>query len=223
MLGNSGASPERGIAGIYFGAEKEADRYNDGFFRDTSAIHTIAVSDERDFSQGDIPMNEFIPWYDQLKRSADERTFSAIESPSSGASGAGQRYATVTRAIGGVEWDIGDADWSPALDRIGIAATGRKTEYFLSKLPVDPTIRVTVRTPILDGADYDERIYPRAEYDDNDELVDENGDPATGEFWYYVPGRNSITFVEYVPEDLAQVVLEYTVRSSVVDPLDRNQ
>ena len=221
VLGNGGASPEKGLAGIYFSkTDAQAIRHNDGFFRDSSAIHTICVADEWDYTT-EISLGEFTNWYDGLKRAADERTFSAIESPSPGASGGGgQRYGLVTQQIGGVLWNVHDEDWSPALDLLGLRATGRKTEYFLSQLPVEPSIRVTVRTPLGDGTDPDEdfieELYPRAFWQ-GDTLVNADGEEIDGAHWYYVEGRNSITFVNFVPDDLARVAIEYTVRSSVVD------
>ena len=219
VLGNSGASPEKGIAGVYNSKNVAAAvDWNQGFYRDTSALHVIAVSDERDYTRGGdgVTIGEFIDWFDGLKRNADERTFSAIESPAVGASGAGgQAYGTVTQVIGGVVWDIGQEDWSPALDVLGLRASGRKTEYFLSQLPLDETIRVTVRVE-TEGGNFDERIYPRAFWQ-GAELVDDEGNPTVGPHWYYIDRRNSITFVDYVPEDLSQVAIEYTIRSSVVE------
>ena len=222
VLGSSGAFPERGTAGVFFSQEdSDAISFNDGFFRDTSAIHTIAVSDERDYSQaqGDVNLNEFINWYDGLKRNADERTFSAIEDPNARSYVSGGRfYAEVTEVIGGVTWDVKSDNWARALDELGLRATGRKTEYFLSQLPVDATIDVTVRTP-LEGDAFNEATYPRAFWS-NGELFLEDGSPAEGSVWYYVEGRNSITFVEFVPGDLAEVVITYNARSTGFEIVD---
>lgn len=211
VLGNSGASPEKGLAGMWLSKNEDAAiRHNEGFFRDESALHTICVSDERDYSDGaEIGggINEFIAWYDGLKRSADERSFSAIEARASGASGpGGKAYGVVTQVIGGVVWDIQVDDWSPALDVLGLRATGLKTEYFLSRAPVVDSIVVAIRTPI--DQEYEAVVeYPRAEWD-GERWVD--GD------WYYTEGRNSVTFLDLVPEQLSQVAITYTVASSVV-------
>ena len=216
VLGNRGAFPERGTGAVFFSMENPAAiEFNAGFFRDQSAIHTIAVSDEKDYSEAlnDIPMREFINWYDGLKRAADERSFSAIENPNAVSyRPGGLRYIQVTREIGGVFYDAKKDDWSPALDMLGLRASGRKTEYFLSRVPVDESVRVTVRTPLETG-DFLEAEYPRAFYV-GDAYVDENGDPAADESWTYVPERNSITFLEFVPDDLAEVRIEYVLRSS---------
>ncbi len=212
VLGNRGASPEKGIDGIYASKETHGDEYNAGFFRDTSALHTIAVSDEDDFSST-ISMGEFIQWYDGLKRSADERSFSAIENANAGASGRGQKYSTVTRSIGGVVWNIRDGDWSPALDLLGLQTTGRKTEYFLSRAPVEATIEVELHERLGEDS-FNVIDKPRASYDDDGQYIE--GD------WYYTPGRNSISFIDFVPPDLAQVHITYTLASAVQDGLPRD-
>ena len=65
------------------------------------------------------------------------------------------------------------------------------------------TIEVTVIDP--SGAEFDFFVA--------------QGDPLFGD-WTYDPGRNSITFLEYLPAELAKVCIEYTILSSVQDGYD---
>ena len=210
VLGNSGAFPEKGIAAIYRAIEELGDRYNAGFVRDRSALHVVAVSDEFDYTEPSIvTMPEFINWYDGLRRTADERTFSAIEWPNARAYASNnKRYGEVTQRIGGVLWDIKDDDWSPALDLLGLRAVGLTSEYFLSRLPVEDSIEVLMRTPIEGTDDYSDLPQQRAERNDL-------GQWGGGD-WYYTPIRNSITFTGDVPTALSQIVITYTIASSVV-------
>ena len=210
VLGNGGAFPEKGIAAIFRSFVELGDTFNDGFIRDRSALHTVVVSDEFDYTEpGIVPLGEFINWYDGLRRTADERTFSAIEWPNARSYAANsKRYGAVTKSIGGVLWDIKDGDWSPALDILGLRATGLKSEYFLSKLPVEDSIEVTIRTPIPGTNDFSD--LPQQEAERNADGMWVNGD------WYYTPIRNSITFTGDVPTELAQIAITYTVASSVV-------
>lgn len=50
VLGAGGAFPEKGLTAIYRSIENEGDAHNRGFFRDDSALHTICVTDELDYS-----------------------------------------------------------------------------------------------------------------------------------------------------------------------------
>ena len=211
VLGVSGSPTEKGTDAAYAALEIERDGFNEGFYRDEAAIHTIVVADEADYSG--INEREFINWYDGLKRVADERTFSIIWDPASLGFG-GRSYAPFNRQIGGVYYQIRETDWSSALDVLGLQATGMKTEYFLSRAPVEDSIEVAVRLPILDGGDFTPQSFPRAEFDDEGNAIDENGDPITEPHYYYVPERNSIRFLEYVPEEAYQIQISYTVRSS---------
>ena len=208
VLGAGGHFPEKGISGVYQSMnDRAAVDYNRGFFRDDSALHVICVSDEKDYSSIP-PLNEFIGWFDGLRRSADDRSFSAIENPNAHIySSPAKSYGAVTQQIGGVMWDIRVDDWSPALDILGLKATGLKSEYFLSELPVEDSIEVAVATPVA-GEDYFSRIvHPRAHLEGEDWV---EGD------WFYTPGRNSITFLEDVPDELARIEITYTILSSVV-------
>lgn len=216
VLGVSGSGDERGTDALYMALEEEVDEYNAGFYRDEAALHTIAVSDEPDYSR-DLPFGELVNWYDTLKRTADDRTFSAIERRGGAGGGSSRKYGDMTARIGGVIYDINETSWDRALDALGLRATGMKTEYFLSKLPVDETISVRVREPIGEG-EFTALPIARAWLDSDGKPVDAKGEPISSDpHWYYLEGRNSIVFIDFVPEEQRTVEINYTVRSSVTN------
>jgi hypothetical protein len=194
-LGTSGSGTEKGLGGTYQCLEMNRDTLNAGFYRDESALHTIIISDEPDLTQSQvITVEEFKNWYDGLKPEAAKRTFSSIIDYN-----AGGDYRNVSNDIGGIVWDINGDDWPQLLVQLGVQAAGLKREYFLSHLPVSSSIEVTVDDVGGASLNFDEAPI----------------DPATGEVgegdWYYTADRNSITFVEYIPNSLSTVVLEYTL------------
>lgn len=218
VLDTEGAEPTRGTESILASMESRvAADFNDGFFRDDASIHVVAISDERDFSEsaGNLPQDNFIDWFDGLRRTSEERSFSAIEDPSLPAY-RGRDYRTIARKVGGVLWDIRAADWGPALDELGVRATGRKTEYFLSRLPVEDTVEVVVNQPDSKGIIV---LEPERAFLVDGAPVDADGGPAEPGSWYYTETRNSIRFVEFVPATEAQIVITYDARSSSVNPI----
>ncbi|MBX2804285.1 MAG: hypothetical protein KTR31_41875 [Myxococcales bacterium] len=222
VLGAGGTFPERGTGAVFNSMEDSAAvDHNRGFFRDGSAIHTVAVSDEKDYSEpeGDITTSEFTNWYDGLRRDPDQRTFSSIENPDAFSYVAGGKsYGQVTSNVGGVFYDLRDDDWARALDRLGVQVSGHKTEYFLSQLPKLGTVEVTANVPQPDGQ-YVEFLFPQA-FEQDGMWVDAEGNPADDDAWYYSEGRNSISFLDYVPPDLAQVSITYIGRTSGFSVLD---
>jgi hypothetical protein len=191
-MGISGSGIERGLGATFLALEQHKDTFNDGFYRDEASIHTVVISDERDQTKTSmITKGEFIDWYDGLKANTDDRTFSSIvtmQGPDKGTA-----YLDVTADIGGITWDIENEDWVEVLDQLGVQASGLKREYFLSQLPVDGTITVSV------------------EDKGNTFNFFENED------WLYDEARNSITFIEYVPDALAEVYIRYTILASSQD------
>ena len=195
-MGTTGSGTERGLGGTYNALETYKDTFNEGFQRDEAALHTIVLSDEADLTQASVITEpEFIKWYDDIKKEADERTFSSIVDLQTGRS-----YIHVTEQIGGILWNIRDENYAQVLDQLGVQAAGLKREYFLSKIPVLGTITVQVVEPAGVTHGFDEAI----------------GDPLVGD-WTYSGQRNSITFLEYLPKELSKVVITYTVQSTVVD------
>lgn len=190
-VGVNGTYPERGVHGVFLALEVKAD-LNEDFIRDDAALHTICISDERDYTLDSvITLPEFIDWYDGIKPTIPERTFSAI------VSNQGERYAQVSEAIGGIKWNLTDDDWPELLQQLGLTASGFQQEYFLSQPPIESTIQVEVETP--DGA-----------VKQYDPIIDFTYDGA----------RNSITFVEEVPTELSIVRITYQLLSTAQDGFD---
>jgi hypothetical protein len=195
-LGIGGRFPEKGLGGTYKCLEEKRDTINAGFYRDEASLHTIIISDEADYTQSSlITQPEYEQWYSGLKAEQGDRTFSGI------ISAGGSRYRQTIDAVGGIEDSVLNSDWSEVLQRLGIQAAGLKREYFLSGVPVLGTIEVTVENPGGAVIAFDEAVV----------------DPVTGSVdgeWTYDEARNSVTFVEFVPDSLSKVVLHYTVLAS---------
>jgi hypothetical protein len=196
-LGTTGRFPERGLGATYLALEIKRDTVNAGFYRDESALHTIIISDEPDYTEAStITQPEFVDWYDGLKP-RDERTFSAIIDPN-----VGDRYRDTAVQIGGILWSLNDGQWAQVLQQLGLQAAGLQQEYFLSHLPVPGTISVKVQ-----------EVETSALFEFTEALLD----PTTGELvgdWVYSDARNSITFLEYIPGALSEVNITYTLAAT---------
>lgn len=192
-LGIGGSYPERGIGAVYLALGQKRETANIGFYREDAALHTIIISDEPDYTLATtVTQPEFISWYDALKPEPDMRTFSAIIDPDRG-----EDYVAVANAIGGIVWDLTDGGWPQVLEELGLQASGFKREYFLSQLPVLGTIKVNVQ--MADGTVF--------------EFLE-------GVDWNYDSARNSIVFIEYVPESLSKVKITYTMLAGANEEVD---
>jgi hypothetical protein len=187
-LGTTGSGSEKGLGATYLAIEDNRDTFNEGFYREEASLHTIVISDEPDYTPSSlITEGEFTDWYDGLKDDVDNRSFNCIIDPQRGGI-----YASAARTIGGLVFDT-NQDWPPLLDQLGVQAAGFKREYFLSHLPISDTIVVSVRD--MNGVVFD----------------------GFEDAWTYDDGRNSITFLEYIPEALATVIIEYTLAAAESD------
>jgi hypothetical protein len=206
-MGTTGSGNEKGTGGTYDCLEVDRDTFNTGFYRDEASLHTIIISDEPDSTPANvIPHDEFVYWYDDLKDTASERTFSGIIDQGT----YGREYRDIITRIGGINWDILGTDWEQVLNQLGIQAAGLKREYFLSHLPVADTIKVSV-----DDATTGANIkFIEGFLDQDGNLIDTTGDGTPDGDWTYDASRNSITFVEYIPTALSTVVINYTVLAS---------
>jgi hypothetical protein len=192
VMGTSGFPPESGIATAYAALELQPE-HNAGFLRDTAALHIITVSDEPDYSGVDpISLPEFVDYLNDFKPLPDEVTYNAIVMPDP----IGTRYIDVVDQVGGVYWSLEAENWVGALEAIGLATAGLRKEYFLTELPVEDTIRVTV---VSYG--YEQGFT---------EFLPESG---LGD-WVYSAERNSVAFLTYVPDPGAEVRITYDVLSS---------
>lgn len=209
LLGSNGSGCERGLGATYRALEDQWE-FNEGFYREDAAIHTVVVSDEPDQTEDESPaiitLREFEDWYDGLKGEVDDRTFNTVvctETGSNGAASCGSvadRYMQVTENIGGLTWDILDENFGILLDELGLLAAGLKVEYFLSNVPVPETIEVSKITPAGGISFYTQG------------LEEEGGD------YYFDDVRNSIVFYTEVPEPLDTIEIEYVPLASVQDP-----
>jgi hypothetical protein len=194
-LGTGGSSEERGKDAAWGALVDEANATNAGFYRDDASLSIVVISDERD--QSHTSQNEFISWMENLKTGDAVATFSSIVGPEPNGcrtAEVGRGYLEVTEAVGGIEWSICTDDWSGLLTELGLQAAGLRREFFLSLVPVEDTIQVT---------------------------VDADGTAETfeaGTDWTYSRTRNSVTFADYVPDPLSVVSIQYEVLASAQDP-----
>ncbi len=206
MVGADGNWEERGRDAVYTAIEMLADDpRNAGFYRPEAGLELIFVSDEDDVST-QITLPEFIEWFEGLKWDPERTTAHAIVTPmdvNSCPEGlvAGADYLSLAEQTGGETYNICADDWAPMLDALGLAASGLRMEYFLTRLPVVSTIRVQVTTP--EGITLDYVVCSAGEEieDDSCEVV-------------YNPVRNSIVFLDEEPDPYAEVVIEYNIREN---------
>lgn len=193
-LGIEGSGDERGRDPIWLSMTEHRDDWNAGFYRPEAALHMIVISDEEDSSDL-IGEHEWLEMMEDLKWGEDQLTFSSIVAPDPicpGANDPGVEYIRYTNRLGGIYWPICDDDWATVLEQLGLQAAGQKREYFLSRVPVPETIQVSVTL----GA----TIFP---FDEGDFTFD--------------PVRNSVSFVEYLPDPGVTVTITYDVAASDLD------
>ncbi|MBT3217832.1 MAG: VWA domain-containing protein [Proteobacteria bacterium] len=202
-MGINGSSAESGRAAAYTALELRKDGYNAGFSRDDAALSVVVISDEDDYS-GNNPISrvEFIDWLRNIKGSPNKVSFSSIVGPPQlcwNAVETGREYIAVTDAVGGIKWSICSQDWAEVLDELGMQASGMEKEFFLTERPVVESIEVRV---------FDEPYTFTFVYDDG------SGEVAPEKGFTYDPIRNSISFVEFVPDELAEVIIDYKILSA---------
>ena len=197
-LGIEGDPNEKGRAAAYTALNILAKTDNKGFLREDSGVHITVVSDEDDVSgRSPVSRSEFIAYLQDL-RFGNKVSFSSIVGPITGCPDIGTPgtdYMAVTGQVGGVIWPICEPKWTQILDDLGFLAVGLSKEFFLSQIPVVETIEVSVDT---NGA---------IRRFGNDE-------------WVYTGSRNSITFVDFVPEPLSAVSIRYEVLASQAGSLE---
>jgi hypothetical protein len=204
-MGTTGSWDEKGRNATYSALELLKNQGNAGFLRDEAALSIIVISDEDDYSSNQlITLTEFINWMLNLKSSTDMVTFSSVVGPPQSCSGAvetGDEYLAVTNQVGGIKWSICSQDWNLLLDELGMQAAGLKREFFLTDRPIIDSIEVWV------------------EEGKNTKTFDywDGGDPAPADLervFTYDPIRNSIAFEAYIPDELAEVFVEYEIASA---------
>ncbi len=191
-LGSEGSGFEMGLDASFAALEVHSmpGSANEGFYRPSARLDIVIVSDEEDQSE-DLTRDEFIDYLRDLKVTEELVGFTSIVnippccSLIDGGS-PGEIYMAVTDAIGGIKWDIKDGGWTQVLELLGVQASGLKREFFLSELPVGGTVVVEVVD--VDGTGYE---------------FQEGAD------WTYSAPRNSVTFLEFLPPPLSDVVITY--------------
>jgi hypothetical protein len=210
-MGVTGSGTEKGLDTSYNAIEVHGDDANKDFYREDGLLSIIVISDEPDFST-EISAAEYISWLLNLKIDSNDVTFSSIvclqegnlngvycsSPPAWSAPQVGKQYIEVTNAVGGVLWDIREADWSIVLEELGFLASGLRREFFLSDIPAPETIEVWV------------------------DIIDEEGSKTTYTFeqgmdYTYSKTRNSITFITYVPPQHATINIEYDLLMSYTE------
>jgi hypothetical protein len=194
-LGTNGSSDERGKDAAWAALVTNSSSTSSGFIREDADLSIIVISDERDWSR-DVTVNEFSNWMTALKPHGHSY-FSSVVGLGNSCINAerGTGYLEVTANVGGIEWDICSTDYASLLDQLGLQAAGLKNEFFLSLVPVEDSIEVSVTE--TDGT---ETVY------------------SAGTDWEYSQSRNSIAFNEYIPSPLAVVHITYDVLSTAGDP-----
>jgi len=113
------------------------DGYNSGFRRRDASLHIIVVSDEDD--QSVINPNEYLNWLS----TQDAVLHGVINDPADCPDPYPSiRYRFTIEASGGAVESICSRDWSGLMDRLGLAASSLRQEFYLTKVPQVDTLRV---------------------------------------------------------------------------------
>lgn len=197
-----------------------ADTTNDGFYREDALLSVIIVSDEPDGST--VPpdpfgltdcsyatsWSEFVPWFTTLKgaHGLDLLFFAAIVGDQGGCSSnwgdatTGSGYHEVVTALGSeasLFFSICEHDWSDVMVALGIQATGLRTSFHLSLVPVPGTLQVYL--------DPDGEGGPAEEY----EILEDPTFLSPYAFIYNVV-TNSLDFtIETMPPEAAELRVVY--------------
>lgn len=212
-LGVIAGSVESGRAAAYHALELKRDTpTNEGFYRENAELHMIFVSDDEDQSgQNPVTRSEFLQWAANLKSRPSLVTMHAIvglqnDSACQATGGAipGLSYLRYAEASNGITYSICQPDWDPVLTGLALQTTGLKREFFLTQLPVtspELLLRLQVRELPVDGAppvtrDFDVCLAGEELEDPECQVV-------------YQASRNSVTFLEYLPVPLSEVLVTY--------------
>ena len=191
-VGTGGARLEKGLEAVYTAIEVLGGSDNAGFYRPDAWLTVVVISDEDDYSTA-ISVTQFQTWLEELKAEPGLVSFSSVVSMSHDCpTEPGLDYLDVSRIVGGLTASICDTDWEGVLEELGLQAAGLRREFFLSDIPVESSLAVTVIEP--EGA---ETAY------------------VLGEDFDYEPARNSVVFRELIPRALSEVIITYEILSTV--------
>ncbi len=141
---------------------------NWGFLRDDARLELVFVSDEPDQSPAELEL--YVDFFKSLKPPSDEDRIhahaivgtdgnaAALCSGPGGSAQPGTGYVSVVSELGGVLASICEADFGPALQRIGAIAFAPQRRFFLSRPARERSVRVNVRGgPCYGGWSFDPR------------------------------------------------------------------
>lgn len=206
--GTSGAFDERGREAAYLLLEtKRDDTANEDFYREEATLNMIFISDEEDQSVSP-PRSEFRRWMRNLKWAPDLVTAHTITGiPGADCSAIitpGTEYIQYANWTGGIIFNLCSQNWAPVLEELGLQTSGLKTEYFLSKIPSTSPWSLSVKVVLEIEGNVVTRRFTSC-------LAGEEGENPECDVTYN-PGRNSIVFLDYVPEPFSEIFVEYEIR-----------
>jgi hypothetical protein len=194
-LGTDGSGDEMARAPVYNAIATQGQTWNAGFFRETSILSTIVISDEDDSSDMvGVGIADFVSWYRTIKPDPELAIYSTIVGPAPdgcATAAPGIQHVDATAQIGGLSWSICDNRWDELLEALAIQSAGLKREFYLTETPIPDSIQVEVD----EGGAFVSFVLDRD--------------------FTYDAGRNSVTFLDYVPEPLAEIRITYAVEGSV--------
>ncbi len=167
-VGTDGSATEKGLAASVLAVtEPLVSTANGGFLRPDALLSVIYVSDEDDFSEGDVS-----DYVDGLLSAKGYDSQAVIASAIAGeppagcdangnSASSGDRYYDISLALEGLFESICTPDWSTTMEEIGIGTFSALTRFTLTRIPDEATIVVLVNgVPIpadeLNGWEYNE-------------------------------------------------------------------
>lgn len=181
---------------------------NEGFLRDSASLFVIMVSDEDEKSFG--PVGYYKRLFETYKSAGNDGliSVSAIVGDAeegcfqdTGASAvAGERYIELAEDTNGLVTSI-CSDFSDSLQELSIWASGLKSKFELSSLPL---VNASI---VCDGVDED--AYEAFCVKVNGETI-QIGSETSRTGWYYEESTNSIVFgADSIPGIQADITVEY--------------
>lgn len=202
-LGTGGDFEEKGRAAAYTLIEEKRDQpANVDFYRDDASLHFVFVSDEEDQSlPNPVTRNEFVEWMHDLKWAPELTVAHGIYfipgTSCPAADTQGQNYNYYVNQTGGTKQNLCATNWGPFLDALGLQTSGLKKEFFLTRIPVVDTIKVEV---FVQGGSVSYEFPVCLDPEESDDCGVQ-----------YITSRNSVVFLDYVPDPFSEVVIEYNV------------
>lgn len=219
-MGSGAPSTESGIATAYMALELQKDAVNEGFLRDNTPLHIIAISDEDDqscfnpFGGGCNPISraDFIDYLNDLKISKDQVTFSSIvcmpgEACLNRGGSLGTNYIRVTDAVGGITWSVDDPDYTDVLEQLSFQVLTTRSEFFLRERPNPDTLEVWVEdgSQVYDGVNI-------ADFDSGrtlEEVCEARGGCSSPFPYRYDMRRNSIRLIDFQVQPSAEIFIRF--------------